>query len=1115
MLSRESRVGARWMMPFVLALVGAATLVASPSATQAAWDGIQTVHLGDSITAEFTGAPLAEEHKYSFYAVKDTVLSTSIKVDASAAGLVPELKLFTHDDVAVNLGATQVGNLVKNFKFTTTGEYYIRLRATAGTGSYRLATKVKIPASLSGATTTGTFAFDAGNATVFGATAKKSKGSTAVPKFTGLTYNGGTVALGAAANTAKIAKLVLPVNATYTLAINPGTAGQSVDVKLTFAAPKPKTWSFGHIEDTSGLASQNRAKWLTSGHADKNAVPFTHWDTLSPPVIPTSCARCHSTPGYRDYLGADGTAVGVVDNPAPIGTTVECDACHNDKTLALTSVTFPSGLTVSGLGKEARCMVCHQGRESTLSLEAAINTAAVTTKITNDETAATGILGTDVKIVAGTTFTDTGAGFITAIGTVDNPSTYFLTMAALSTDLNGTAGVISTKNIGMFQITAATADTVTLATAMVAETPAVGKSFQYKVVKVSSPDTSVAALNFLNVHYFAAGASLYGRQAAGAYEYVDPTLPQAGAGVVLDTFLPTLTQRNGYDIKFTHVASKDTCIQCHDPHSLAVKVSECATCHVNKNGVAVSSNDDLRDIRMAGSTHDYNGDGDLGQGIWYEIKGPAGLEAKLLAAIQDYATKVVGTSISYDGTTYPYFFVQGTSNKYASWTPRLLRAAYNYQFSVKDPGSFAHNAKYIIEVLYDSIADLNAKNAVANFANLARNDPGHFDSDEQAYRHWDAGGGVDASCARCHSIDGFQFVAAYNVDPTVAKFDLISGLSCETCHVEGTSFAPQSINPNADKKPARIYVASVTFPITVQPTATSGTASTIIPSTQAQISAVTIFNGAAGSASEDNSFICMTCHRARESKLTLDAADPTGATTNFTLSFKNSHYLGAGASQYGSKAAVMYQYPTKTYVQRYDHNQAYTNAYPATVAGSARCEYCHMGVGIAGVTTVGDHDFKYFETGPNETLPAGCTSCHSGSTTAATLTPAFRAEDNYDNDPTTKPKAELGVFQSRLLATVQAYCKTKTDAAVTGANYVVYDGSTYPYFIVDTNKDGVRQPTESGSPKFDTKTFRATFNYNFSIKEPGSWAHNPKYVLQILYDAIVDLGGDVTGLTRP
>ena len=35
--------------------------------------------------------------------------------------------------------------------------------------------------------------------------------------------------------------------------------------------------------------------------------------------------------------------------------------------------------------------------------------------------------------------------------------------------------------------------------------------------------------------------------------------------------------------------------------------------------------------------------------------------------------------------------------------PRLLQAAYNFQVTLKDPGGYAHNGKYHIELLYDSI----------------------------------------------------------------------------------------------------------------------------------------------------------------------------------------------------------------------------------------------------------------------------------------------------------------------------------------------------------------------------------------------------------------------------
>ena len=82
---------------------------------------------------------------------------------------------------------------------------------------------------------------------------------------------------------------------------------------------------------------------------------------------------------------------------------------------------------------------------------------------------------------------------------------------------------------------------------------------------------------------------------------------------------------------------------------------------------------------------------------------------------------VAGKPIAYTPEVYPYFFVDlngnGTAdkdeskfpNRYKAWTPRLLKAAYNYQFVVKDPGAYAHNPTYATELLHDSLADLGAK----------------------------------------------------------------------------------------------------------------------------------------------------------------------------------------------------------------------------------------------------------------------------------------------------------------------------------------------------------------------------------------------------------------------
>jgi len=350
-------------------------------------------------------------------------------------------------------------------------------------------------------------------------------------------------------------------------------------------------------------------EWMASAHADITAEAFVHWNEDDPAEVPDRCARCHSTPGYQDYLGEDGTEFGVVNSAHMTGTVVECVACHNVTAAHLTSVTFPSGMEVTGLGESARCMVCHQGRAATVDVVTSIDEAGL----------------------------------------------------------------------------------------------------------ADEPDTVSEDLGFINIHYYAAAASLYGSEVSGGFQYADHL----------------------YQPKFEHVEGYDSCADCHNPHTLEVKVEECATCHEG-----VTSTDDLRIIRMAGSLHDY--DGDREEGIVFEIET---LQEMLTQALGAYASDVAGTPIVYSTTAYPYFFIDTNAdgeisedeaafpNQYNAWTPRLLKAAYNYQTSLKDPGSFAHNAKYHIQLLYDSIASLNE--ALAEPVDLSaaqRDDAGHFDATAEAFR---------------------------------------------------------------------------------------------------------------------------------------------------------------------------------------------------------------------------------------------------------------------------------------------------------------------------------------------------------------------------------------------
>ena len=89
--------------------------------------------------------------------------------------------------------------------------------------------------------------------------------------------------------------------------------------------------------------------WASSPHADAEAEAFVHWNEDDPAEVPANCARCHSTTGFMDFVGADGSAADSVEAAAPVGQVIECEACHNDVTVEMTSVLFPSGVEVTGL----------------------------------------------------------------------------------------------------------------------------------------------------------------------------------------------------------------------------------------------------------------------------------------------------------------------------------------------------------------------------------------------------------------------------------------------------------------------------------------------------------------------------------------------------------------------------------------------------------------------------------------------------------------------------------------------------------------------------------------------------------------------------------------------
>ncbi len=204
-----------------------------------------------------------------------------------------------------------------------------------------------------------------------------------------------------------------------------------------------------------------------------------------------------------------------------------------------------------------------------------------------------------------------------------------------------------------------------------------------RAVADKSEDTADSALAFINPHYATAGATILGGYGGMGYHYPGKT----------------------YSGRFLHARPVATCASCHDPHSLSVAEKTCLTCHADGKA------DAIRISRVS-----FDGSGDLKKGIRADITANA---ARLKAMVEDYAIKVAGVRLHYDGDRHPYFFAdangdgvadlaEGKPVPYNAWTPRMLRAAYNWKFVGSDAGIHVHNPHYALELLYDSMEDLSA-----------------------------------------------------------------------------------------------------------------------------------------------------------------------------------------------------------------------------------------------------------------------------------------------------------------------------------------------------------------------------------------------------------------------
>lgn len=545
-----------------------------------------------------------------------------------------------------------------------------------------------------------------------------------------------------------------------------------------------------------------------------------------------------------------------------------------------------------------------------------------------------------------------------------------------------------------------------------------------------SPD-----LSFANIHYYAAAADQFGTVVKAGYEYDGKT----------------------YDARFSHVTGYNACITCHNPHSLEVDLHRCNTCHT---GIT-----DPKDIRFYGSFVDYDGDGDMEEGMYYEIEG---LKGKLYPAIRRYAKNVIGVPIVYDAHSHPYYFTDANDNgvadpdedSYSSFTPRLLRAAYNYQVSQKDPNAFAHGGKYVIQLLYDSIEDLNTKfHTPISMAGMNRTDEGHFDGSSEAWRHWDEDGEVSSSCARCHSATGLGY---YLENGENVAAEIANGMLCTTCHTS---------------PPAVRSAPIVEFP-----------------------------SGAMKSLG-DSSNLCMTCHQGRESKFSIvnriNSSEPPWGFTNI-------HYFPAAAIFFGTEVKGGFEFQGKTYAGQ--------KIYPNHMGLFDTCVECHMGTN----STHKPYDLTGELHNVHKPNPEDCVYCHgqdvsqpnpgadSSKFKFSGIRPATTPDYDGDGNKKESIEDEIKGLEEALYAEIQNF-------GFKVGLPIIYDSHAYPYFFKDVNENGNVDPGENIYPNayqfMHAKLLKAAYNYQMSLKEPHGFIHNSRYVAQLLVDSIEHLGGNVSKYT--
>jgi Zn finger protein HypA/HybF involved in hydrogenase expression len=214
---------------------------------------------------------------------------------------------------------------------------------------------------------------------------------------------------------------------------------------------------------------------------------------------------------------------------------------------------------------------------------------------------------------------------------------------------------------------------------------------------------------------------------------------------------------------------------------------------------------------------------------------------------------------------------------------------------------------------------------------------------------------------------------------------------------------------------------------------------------------------------------CIECHQGLASNLQVEEIikDLPKDQVDTNLTLPELHANAVGATFYGTQAKGGVEYPQYTYSAKFEHQ-------------SDSCTTCH-------------------DSHTLQVRVEQCGACHLGATSLDGVRKIRLSRIDYDGDGDILEglEGEIETMMEKLWITMQLYTVLTEDTDLIAYN----DG----FF------------TEAGR-KYTTWTpdlLQAAYNYHYAAKDPGSYSHNPNYIMQLLYDSIDELGGSTRGMTRP